>query len=107
MRPLSWAFVGLVALVWSVVAIVGPALLRDAEQADLLGIVAGVASFLSWALWSYVAFSIRLQSGEIVSYPAVALFGVAMAIPGAYVALTGPFELLDPDQARAAERNNR
>jgi hypothetical protein len=104
MRPLPWAFIGLVAMLWTLVAVVGPTIVDDVEQADLLGIVAGVASVLAWGMWAYLAFSIRLQDGTIVSYPAVALFGVAMALPGGYVALTGPFELFDTDRATDAER---
>lgn len=84
----SWIFLGIVALVATVLT------LRTAD--DQLAIIGGLAGTLAWALWGYSALNVITVSGgtEVAyAYPSMAAFGVAMAIPNLFVALTGPLQI--------------
>jgi len=83
----GWLFVGAVAAV----ATAGALLTED----DVLAIMAGVIGAVSWGLFSYGSLDVRVV-GDSVTYSftmaSLALFGLMMVIPPAYVALTGPIE---------------
>lgn len=83
----AWLFVGGVA----VVATAGALLTPD----DVLAIITGVAGTVAWLIFAYGSLDVRVI-GDSVTYsftmPSVTLFAVMMAIPPAYVMLTGPFE---------------
>jgi len=102
----AWLFIGFVALCVTGVAVLtqtrGVALI---PQDDAVAIVSGTVGFVSWAIWAYGAFDVRVV-GDSVTYSftmsPVAIFGVMMALIPAYVALTGPAEIIasrykDPD----------
>lgn len=81
-------FLGIVALVATTIT------LRTAD--DQLAIIAGLVGTLSWSLWAYSALNVVAVSGGsefAYSYPSLAAFGVAMAIPNLFVALTGPLSI--------------
>ena len=81
-------FLGVVALVATTIT------LRTSD--DELAIIGGLAGTLSWALWAYSTLNVVATSGGsefTYSYPSLALFGLAMAIPNFYVALTGPLHI--------------
>jgi len=81
-------FLGVVALVATTLA------LRTSD--DQLAIVGGLAGTLSWLLWAYSTLNVIAVSGGsefTYSYPSLAAFGVAMAIPNLFVALTGPLQI--------------
>jgi len=88
MFQFTWIFLGVVALVVTVMT------LRTAD--DQLAIVSGLAGTMSWALWGYSALNVVVISGGTEfaqQYPSLAAFGVVMAIPNLFVALTGPLQI--------------
>lgn len=81
-------FVGVVALVATTIS------LRTGD--DQLAIISGLAGTLSWSLWAYSTLNVVAVSGGsefAYSYPSLAAFGIAMAIPNLFVALTGPLQI--------------
>jgi len=88
MYQFSWIFLGVVALVVTVMT------LRAGD--DQLAIVSGLAGTISWALWGYSALNVVVVSGGTEfaqQYPSFAAFGVVMAIPNLFIALTGPLSI--------------
>ena len=84
----SWIFLGIVSLVVTTIT------LRTPD--DQLAIICGLAGTLAWALWAYGALNVVAVSGAqefTYSFPSLTLFGVAMAMPNLYIALTGPLSI--------------
>jgi hypothetical protein len=91
MLQISWLFVGLVAS--------GATLLTLTTSDDQTAILTGLIGTISWALFAYSSLHVVTHSGgsEFVSaYPSLAAFGVMMAVPNLFVALTGPLRAADP-----------
>lgn len=83
----AWLFVGFVALLASGLAL--------ATSDDAVGIVAGTIGLLSWVLWAYGSLNVESADGSgAFSMPALTLLGLAFAIVPAYIALTGPVEVV-------------
>lgn len=100
----AWLFIGFIALAATAVA-----LSTKSEAATLWGnddgvaIFAGIVGFLAWGVWTYGTLNVEVvtDSGvEVFSMPSVTYFGVAMALIPAYIALTGPADII-----RRAARN--
>lgn len=96
MRPLALIFIGLVAA--------GATLISVTTDNDDIAIISGIIGSLSWFLFAYSSLSITTFEGgtaHTTRYPALAVWGVAMAVPDVIVALTGPLEIInDRDQLR-------
>jgi len=94
----AWYFVGIVAILTS-----GLALLTSD---DGLATLTGVLGFVSWGVWTYGAFDMEIVRDATVytfSEPAVAILGIALALVPGWIALTGPFEVIE----RYREPNQR
>lgn len=84
----SWIFTGLVATVATVIT------LQTAEEE--VAIASGLIGFFAWLLWGYSALNVVTHSGGTefaFQYPSMAVFGVLMAVPNLFVALTGPLRI--------------
>jgi len=94
----AWLFIGLISL-----CVTGVAVLTQTQGAALIpnddgvAIMSGTVGFVSWAIWTYGAFNIEVVTDngvEAFTSTPVAIFGVLMALIPAYVALTGPAEII-------------
>lgn len=85
----AWLFIGGLAVLTSAAAM----LTQDDGQA----IVVGVLGFISWGVFAYGSLDVRVV-GDSVTYsfgePAITVLAVAFSLLPAYVALTGPTELV-------------
>jgi hypothetical protein len=84
-------WLGTAAFVWTVVAI-GAAVWTDANG---LVTLSGVIGFVLWGVWSFASLNIIVHSGGsefAFSHPELTVVGVMLAVPCAYLALTGPLE---------------
>lgn len=85
----GWLFTGFVAILATAMALF--------VDDDGLAIVAGTAGTITWGIWTYGTLNVRVV-GDSVTYtftmPALTLLGIALAIVPAYIALTGPVELV-------------
>jgi len=95
----AWLFVGVVATLATVVAVVTQTqIVRVFADADGVAIVAGTVGFISWGIWTFGTLNIELltDSGDVVSYtlPSLTMLGIVFAIVPAYIALTGPIEIV-------------
>ena len=94
----AWLFIGVIALL-----VTGVSVLTKTEGArlipndDAVAIYSGIVGFVSWGIWTYGSLDVRVV-GDSVTYtfnmPAVTLFGVAMATIPAFIALTGPANIV-------------
>ena len=94
----SWIFLGGLATVTTVLT------LRTDD--DQTGILTGLIGTVTWALWAFSALNIVTHSGGTEfthSYPALAAFGLLMAVPNLFVALTGPLTIAQNRQELAEE----
>lgn len=97
MTPLSWVFVGVVG--------VGATYVTLTTDSDQLAIISGLIGLVTWLLFSFQSLDIVLYEDGIEltkRYPAMAVWGLAMAAPNLYVALTGPLEIVR-DRAQLRE----
>lgn len=97
MNPTAWIFVGVIGAASTYISLT--------TESDDLAIIAGLIGTLSWLLFAYSALNVTFYDGSgterVARYPSMAAFGLAMAAPNVYVALTGPLELLqNRDQMR-------
>lgn len=98
MTPLAWVFLGLVALVTTVITLT--------TTDDQTAIITGLMATTGWALWAYSALNITVYSQGTLfteSYPSMALFGLLLAVPNLFVALTGPLALAKDPRELAGE----
>lgn len=90
MKVLAWVFIGLIGAVSTYISLTTD----DNQMAIMSGLIGG----LSWMLFAYFSLEIAVytQNGDrvITRYPSMAAYGLAMAAPNIYVALTGPLELV-------------
>lgn len=98
----GWVFIGLTALVFT---------LRAANafprEDDDRAIVYGSVGFLSSLLFAYQSLNVVVYEGGSTfthQYPAMALFGVALAMPNLYIVLTGPIAIVG-DRVAGMERD--
>lgn len=96
MTPLGWVFVGAVGI--------GATYISLTTDSDQLAIVSGLIGLVTCLLFAFLSLEIVLYEDGIETtkrYPAMAAWGLAMAAPNLYVALTGPLEIVrDRDQLR-------
>jgi len=88
MLQLTWLFIGALAAVATVLTL-------TTTDGDL-GIIGGLIGTISWLLWAYSALNVVvITNGEQIAqqYPSLAVFGVLMAVPNLFVALTGPLQI--------------
>lgn len=80
----AWLFVGLVAGTVTAIGV----LTTDGAVAE----VSGAAGIVAWLIWTYGAFDVRVV-GDATTYtfnmPAIAMFGLAMALVPAWLLLDG------------------
>lgn len=85
----TFIFVGLVAAAATFLT------LRTAD--DEVAIISGLIGTISWILWAYSALNVIVYDGSgnplSASYPSLTAFGVMMAVPCLYIALTGPLHI--------------
>lgn len=90
----TWIFLGVVALVATVMT------LRTPDEQ--LAIIGGLTATITWGVWAYGALDVTTVSGGTefaYAYPSLAAVGVVLAIPCLFVALTGPLRIVqDRDQ---------
>lgn len=91
MNELAWILLGVIGA--------GATFVSVTTDNDQIAILSGLVGTLSWLLFAYGALGVTTidQSGTLHTsrYPALAAYGVAMAIPNFFVALTGPLEILN------------
>jgi len=89
MNVLAWLFIGVIGA--------GATYLSLTTGNDQLAILTGLIGTVSWLLFAFLSLEVvEVSSGVQVTsrYPAMAAWGLAMAAPNFYIALTGPlFEL--------------
>jgi len=100
MLQLTFLFVGVAGILATAVALstqTQAAALFPAD--DGIAIISGVVGFVAWGIFSYGALNVEVvtDSGGVVStsMPAVTYFGVALALIPAYIALTGPVNIIN------------
>lgn len=90
MQELTWVFLGVIAAAATYVALSTP----DDQRVIIFGLI----GFLTWGLFAYGALSVQhVSANGVISihrYPALTAWGLMMAAPNFYVALTGPLELV-------------
>lgn len=86
----AWLFVGFVAVLATGAALVTPD--------DGMAIVAGVAGLIAWGVWTFGTVEVHrpIQGNPELTFsePALTLLGIALALVPAWIALTGPVELV-------------
>lgn len=85
----AWLFVGLVAVLVTGVAVT--------TSDNGIAIVSGTLGFILWGVFAFGAYDVTVVTDSAVrqqTMPFVALVGVMMAIVPAFVALTGPIEII-------------
>jgi hypothetical protein len=85
----AWVFIGVVALVATSAAVI--------TDDDGIAIVGGVVGFVSWGVWSFGALDLTKVAGggtETFTMTGVAYLGIMLALLPAYIALTGPVEIV-------------
>lgn len=85
----GWLFVGVVAILATALALF--------TDDDGVAILAGTAGTITWGVWTYGTLNVRVV-GDSVTYtftmPSLTLLGIMLALLPAYIALTGPVELV-------------
>lgn len=85
----GWLFTGLLALLTTIAAVT--------TTDDAIAIMAGVLGFISWGVWTFGALNIEVTEGStpiVVSNPELAILGIAFSLVPAYIALTGPVDVV-------------
>lgn len=90
MQLIGLIFIGVVAAAATLLAVTT----SNNEVAIITGLIGGI----TWLLFAFFALDVTVfdDSGaaQTVRYPALAAWGVMLATPNFYVALTGPLELV-------------
>lgn len=97
MKPIGWILVGAVGA--------GATYLTLTTESDELAIVSGLVGMFTWLLFGFLSLEIVVYSSGIEAtsrYPSMAAWGVMMAAPNLYVALTGPLHIIK-DRDRLSE----
>lgn len=90
----AWLFVGTVAVLASGVAL--------ATAKNEIAIMSGIVGFITWGVWTFGALNLEIVRDATVytfSVPEVAILGVALALIPAYIAFTGPVEMVGKARA--------
>lgn len=94
----GWLFLGRIAFVWTLLALLGAVYLDDRDEtADGLIIVAGAVGVVLWGVWTFGALNIEVVDGGVAyefTHPELAIVSVVMGVISGYLALTGPFDII-------------
>jgi hypothetical protein len=97
MYVLAWLALTALVLLWTAALL----FLATRTDTDVAGVttLAGVIGMVLWLVWAYGALEIQVPSEDTTaeitySHPELALVGLLMAWLPAYLAFTGPFEIL-------------
>lgn len=85
----AWLFTGLLAIIATTACV----LTTD----DGIAIISGVLGFIAWGVWTFGTLGVEAVGDSTTftfSMPSVTLLGVAFAMVPAYIALTGPVEII-------------
>lgn len=86
----AWLFTGLVAILATGAAV--------GTNDDGMAIFAGTAGTITWGVWTYGTLNVEAVDGAgstlTFTMPSLTLLGIALALIPAFVALTGPVELV-------------
>jgi len=95
----GWLFTGVTALLITVIALLTQTeAARTLGDADGIAIVTGGLGTVLWGIFAYGSLNVEATSNGVVitfAEPAITLAAVAMALLPAYVALTGPMEIIE------------
>lgn len=104
----AWLFVGRIAFGWTVLTLAAAVYVDPIDDTgDAVAMVGGVVGFVLWGVWTFGVLNVEVRDGGATtafSHPELALVGIAMALVPAYIALTGPIDLVgrartpDPEQ---------
>jgi len=85
----AWLFIGAVAILATGLALT--------TTDDGMAIMAGVLGFVTWGVWTWGSLDVRVV-GDSVTYsftmPSVTILGIAFAMVPAWIALTGPVDIV-------------
>lgn len=98
MNELGWVFIGALASVLTFQT------LRTED--NTIAIISGLAGTFAWLLFAFYSLQITYYNGsstEVQHFPAMAAFGVMMAAPNFYIALTGPLDVVTDNRKLAEE----
>ncbi len=88
----------LIGLIFIGVVAAGASYLSVTTSNNDVAIVTGLVGSFSWLLFAFFALDVTVfdDSGaaQTVRYPALTAWGLMMAAPNLYVALTGPLEII-------------
>jgi len=94
----GWLFMGVVAVVFTLLALLTQTqAVRTFADADGIAIITGALGTITWGIFAYGSLNVQTtNSGVVIQFqmPALTFTAVAIAILPAYIALTGPAELL-------------
>lgn len=85
----AWLFTGGLATL----ATIGALLTTD----DGMAIITGVLGFISWGVWTFGTLEVIVVRDAVTysySMPSITFVGLAFALVPAYIALTGPVEIV-------------
>lgn len=86
----AWLFIGCIGVLTSAGALM--------TTEDAMAMVFGSIGFVTWAIWSYGSLTVEVVGNTEVfefAMPSLTFLGIAMALLPAYIALTGPIELIE------------
>jgi len=93
----AWLVLSALTLLWTGALL----FLATRTDTDVAGVttLAGIVGVILWLVWSYSALQIQVPSDDtsteiVYSHPELALVGLLVAWLPAYLAFTGPFELV-------------
>jgi len=85
----AWLFIGVAAIIWTGIAVY--------TSDDAAAILFGILGFVTWGAWTYGSLKITVV-GDSVTYqftmPAVTFVGICFALVPAFIALTGPINII-------------
>lgn len=97
----------LIGLIFIGVVGFGATLLSVTTDNDEVAIITGLIGTLSWLLFAFFALDVTHYDSNgnplTTRYPALAVWGVAMAVPNVYIALTGPLHIISDANPRKNE----
>lgn len=99
MKLIGLIFIGVVGFVAT--------LLSVTTDNDEVAIITGLIGTVSWLLFAFFALDVTHfdNSGNAYTtrYPALAAYGLAMAAPNFYVAMTGPLQIISDTNPKKNE----
>lgn len=85
----TWAFIGMVAIAATGVA------LYTSDNA--MAIITGLLGMFGWGMWSFGALNLQVVRDATVyqfGEPMLTIFGVALALVPGFIAINGPIEMV-------------